>query len=143
MTDKAINYEVFAEFYDPVMGERSDSIERVKNLIEEYKPDAKTVLELAAGTGSVLKGLADEYEVFGLDLSPKMLEIARQKVPEAQLFEEDMSDFELERTFDVIICVFDSINNYGLPPVVCWIFASAGITPTDPLNRLISTALRP
>lgn len=105
------NYDIFAEFYDQIMGERTESLEKVKSLISQYNPKARSVLELAVGTGSVIKGLSKEYEVAGLDLSSEMLSIAKKKVPQANIYKEDMSNFNIGRFFDVIICVFDSINH--------------------------------
>ena len=105
------SYEHFGEFYDAVMGDRRAAAEQVMELIRETKPDAKNVLELGCGTGSILKRLQDAYEVSGLDISRKMLSIARKKVPRSKLYRQDMVDFRIDGRFDVIICVFDSINH--------------------------------
>jgi SAM-dependent methyltransferase len=40
-----------------------------------------------------------------------MLSIARRKVPRAKLFQQNMLTFSLPGRFDVICCVFDSINH--------------------------------
>src|SRR5207249_12143326 len=105
------SYERFGEFYDAVMGDRRAAAEQVVELIRAAKPDAKNVLELGCGTGSILKRLQDAYEVSGLDISGKMLSVARKKVPRSKLFRHDMVDFQIDARFDVIICVFDSINH--------------------------------
>lgn len=105
------SYERFAQFYDAVMGDRRAAAEQVMKLIRAAKPDAKAVLELGCGTGSMLKHLQDAYEVSGLDTSSKMLSIARKKVPLAKLFRQNMVDFKIDDRFDVIFCVFDSINH--------------------------------
>ena len=105
------SYERFGEFYDAVMGDRRPAAEQVMKLIRLAKPDAKNVLELGCGTGSILKRLQDAYEVSGLDISEKMLSVARKKVPRSKLFRQDMVDFQIDGRFDVIICVFDSINH--------------------------------
>ena len=47
-----------------------------------------------------------------------MLAIAAAKVPGARLVEGDMADFDLGRRFDVVACVFDSINH--LLDVASW-----------------------
>lgn len=107
MTD----YDIFAPFYDSVMGDRKETFSFIKQLIGKYQPDAKTILELACGTGSILKGLVNDYQVTGLDASDKMLEIAKRKVPSGTFHRGDMSTFQLGRTFDVIVCVFNSINH--------------------------------
>jgi SAM-dependent methyltransferase len=105
------SYERFGEFYDAVMGDRRAAAEQVMELIRAVKPDAKNVLELGCGTGSILKCLQDAYEVSGLDISRKMLSVARKKVPRSKLFRQDMVDFRIDGRFDVIFCVFDSINH--------------------------------
>jgi SAM-dependent methyltransferase len=105
------SYERFGEFYDAVMGDRWAAAEQVMKLIRAAKPDAKNVLELGCGTGSILKCLQDDYEVSGLDISGKMLSVARKKVPRSKLFRQDMVDFRIDGRFDVIFCVFDSINH--------------------------------
>ena len=105
------SYERFAEFYDAVMGDRRAAAEQVRVLIRAAKPDAKKVFELGCGTGSILKCLQDAYEVSGLDISGKMLSVARKKIPRSKLFRRDMVDFGIDGRFDVIFCVFDSINH--------------------------------
>ena len=72
---------------------------------------AKKILELACGTGSVLKPLSNKYKVSGLDLSKKMLAIARKKVPEVKFYHQNMVTFLINERFDVILCVFDSMNH--------------------------------
>lgn len=105
------SYEVFGEFYDAVMGDRAGAAEHLRELIRGAKSNAKNVLELGCGTGSVLKHLQDAYEVSGLDISSKMLSIARKKVPRAKLYRQDMANFQIGDRFDVIFCIFDSINH--------------------------------
>ena len=51
------SYERFGQFYDAVMGDREAAAEQVMELIRAAKPDAKNVLELGCGTGSILKYL--------------------------------------------------------------------------------------
>ncbi len=52
-----------------------------------------------------------DYDVVGLDASQRMLDIATRRVPQARLICEDMTNFDLDETFDVVLCVFDSINH--------------------------------
>ena len=105
------SYEVFAPFYDRVMGDRGREGVFLQQLIQKHRPEAATVLELACGTGAILEQLHSDYEVSGLDASKRMLDIAAQKVPQARLFREDMTRVALDETFDVVLCVFDSINH--------------------------------
>ena len=105
------SYDIFGKFYDAVMGDRANATERLRGFIRKANPKAKNLLELACGTGSVLKHLSKYYDVWGLDLSRKMLSIARKKVPEARLSRQNMVTFHLQLKFDVICCVFDSMNH--------------------------------
>ena len=104
-------YEKFGRFYDAVMGDRAESAAFIHSLIQKHKAGAKTLLELACGTGAVLQQLAKHYEVTGLDISPDMLSAARKKAPATPFYQTSMVTFELGKKFDVIICVFDSINH--------------------------------
>lgn len=107
----ARQYSDFARYYDLIMGNRSKTIRLVKDLIHQTNPNAKDILELACGTGQILEPLSKKYNVYGLDLSKEMLSISKKKIPEAKLFHTDMTKFDLERKFDVILCLFDSINH--------------------------------
>jgi SAM-dependent methyltransferase len=112
IVDAAVtSYDIFGKFYDAVMGDRVEATERLRGLIRKANPKAKNVLELACGTGSVLKHLSKHYDVWGLDLSKQMLSIARRKVPQARLSRQNMVTFRLRQRFDVICCVYDSINH--------------------------------
>jgi SAM-dependent methyltransferase len=104
-------YEIFGKFYDAVMGDGSEPAERLRKLIQASKPDARKVLELGCGTGSILKHMQQTYKVSGLDISPTMLAVARRKVPGAKLYLQNMVDFRIDDRFDVVCCVFDSINH--------------------------------
>jgi SAM-dependent methyltransferase len=58
-----------------------------------------------------LKTLPKKYHLYGLDVSQDMLALARRKVPRARFFLQDMRYFEIAERFDVILCLFDSINH--------------------------------
>jgi predicted TPR repeat methyltransferase len=105
------SYDIFGKFYDAVMGDRAQATEQLRKLIRKANPKARNVLELGCGTGSVLKQLSKHYEVWGLDLSKQMLSIARKKVPPPRLSRQNMVNFRLRQRFDVICCVFDSLNH--------------------------------
>jgi SAM-dependent methyltransferase len=104
-------YTKLARFYDPVIGDRRDTAVYISDLLERYRTGTRTVLELACGTGAVLGLLSESYEVTGLDRSRSMLAIARKKLPHVELYRQNVTSFELNRRFDAVICVFDSINH--------------------------------
>ena len=101
-----------ARLYDAVYATFKDyagEAERVRELVEDRRPDARTLLDVACGTGAHLEHLARYYRVEGVDLDPDMLAVARERLPGTPLHEADMVDFELGRRFDVVLCLFSSI----------------------------------
>jgi SAM-dependent methyltransferase len=112
-------YADFAKFYDQIMGDRSALIERVRGYVRSYLPDAASLLELGCGTGAVLAGLAGRLQVTGIDLSPEMLATAKARLTGAHLVQADITEFSLGTTFDVVICVFDTLNH--LPTFNAWL----------------------
>jgi SAM-dependent methyltransferase len=106
-----MEYERFAAFYDAVMDDPLPRALRVRRFIDRYMPGATSLLELACGTGSILAHLTAIESLTGLDRSPQMLDRARMKVPRARLVQGDMVTATLDERFDVVICVFDSLNH--------------------------------
>lgn len=104
-------YTKLARFYDAIIGDRRDTAAYIGDLIERYQPKTRTILEIACGTGAVLGLLSESYEVEGIERSPNMLAIARKKLPHVKLYRQDMTSFHIDRRFDAVVCVFDSINH--------------------------------
>lgn len=110
-------YGPFAEVYDEFMQDVSyeqwaDYMER---LWQTHGKHPKLVLDLACGTGSLCVELSKRgYEMIGADISEEMLNQARDKAEQAGqsilFLEQDMREFELYGTVDVILCTCDSLN---------------------------------
>lgn len=118
MMARVMAYAEYARFYDQANGDRAEDVDLIRSVIRRYRPAAASLLELGCGTGAVLAGLAGEFEVTGVDRSPEMLAIAAGTVPSARLVQADITAFDLGRTFDVAICVFDTVNH--LPSLAGW-----------------------
>ena len=106
-------YTASAEIYDTIYAEVVDypaTGRLLKWIIQERNPEAKTVLEVACGTGAVLEQLVGEFELAGMDLSEEMLAVASAKLPGVELRQADMATFEWGSTFDVVLCMFSSIG---------------------------------
>ena len=105
--------------YDPRSAEVFDLLHRyrhydreadyVRSVVASECPQARTLLDVACGTGGHLAPLVAHFEVQGLDLSPGMLARARAKFPQLRFHEASMADFDLGQRFDVVTCLFRSI----------------------------------
>ncbi|PKL77419.1 MAG: hypothetical protein CVV25_14570 [Ignavibacteriae bacterium HGW-Ignavibacteriae-4] len=65
-----------------------------------------TLLEIGCGTGHILKSLArnTDCDLTGIDLSPDMLDIARQKLPnEIKIYQTDLSEYNPNEKFDAVL----------------------------------------
>lgn len=70
------------------------------------------VLDLGCGTGnSAFPFFSRGYSVTGLDASAQMLAVAREKLPPVRFVQGDFTSFALGERFDLVISVFDSLNN--------------------------------
>lgn len=77
--------------------------------VQELRPDARSLLDVACGTGKHLEHLRERYDAQGLDLDSNLLETARLRCPAVPFHHADMVDFDLDQTFDVVTCLFSSI----------------------------------
>jgi len=106
-------YEKFAEVYDFIYNFKDYKAEviKLKNLIEKYKKsEGNNLLDIACGTAEHLKYLKDDYTCVGVDVNENMLRIAKKKLPDITFIKTDMLDLNLNKKFDIIICLFSSIG---------------------------------
>ena len=101
-----------AHLYDAIYAfkDYAAEAETIRELVEERVPGARTLLDVACGTGKHLAELRARYEVEGVDLDRALLAVARDRLPEVRLHEGDMVELDLGRTFDVVTCLFSSIG---------------------------------
>lgn len=89
-------------------------------------PQARTWLDLCCGTGQLLKKVTGRgFTATGLDRSPHQLRHARRNAPKAKLVLADVRQFSLPEHYDVITCLFDSLNYILTPLGLKAAFASA------------------
>lgn len=110
-------YTALARFYDRL----NDGVnyekwaDYIEKLIKKYGRKPEIVLELACGTGTLSRLLADRgYDMISVDSSVDMLNIAREKCGEMDnmpLFLcQDMCQLDLYGTVDAALCCLDSVN---------------------------------
>ncbi len=115
-------YDILAPVYDRINAELdysgwADFIEEIISR-EYHMGRPELVLDLGCGTGRMTLELARRgYDMTGVDISPEMLDIARESADDAELSDkmlwlcQDMRDFELYGTVDVTVSCLDSINH--------------------------------
>ncbi|MHB0868260.1 MAG: class I SAM-dependent DNA methyltransferase [Chloroflexota bacterium] len=111
-------YSRYADLYD-TLGQSDFSqamLLLAERTIRRHALAGHEILDLACGTGTVALLLAREgYRVTGVDRSEEMLEIARMKAREAGIeadfLRQDMTLLEMERSFDLALCFYDSLNH--------------------------------
>jgi N-dimethyltransferase len=109
-----------AELYDLVFASRGRDpqaeAESLTSLIRSRFPGAKSLLDVACGTGAHLETLARHFrDVEGLEYSPGMLRVAERRLPGLTVHPGDMRTFDLGRTFDAVTCMFYAIAEVGSP----------------------------
>jgi SAM-dependent methyltransferase len=87
----------------------------LEEILRRFNHHPRTILDLACGTGNTTLPLARRgYRVMGLDLSPAMVAIAREKAAKQGLavnfFTADMRSFQLKEPVDLITCFHDGLN---------------------------------
>ncbi len=101
-------YAHYAELYDIAFD--WDVADEVAWLVERLG-QPRSILEPGCGSGRMLAAFARHgIEVAGIDRSPRMIELARDRLGDAaQLHLADMTDFELGRTFDGAVCPINTL----------------------------------
>ena len=109
MFSKSAQY--YDEIYAAIDKDYAAEIRKAHQLIQKYKKTkGKNLLDVACGTGLHASLLSKYYQVEGLDLDAKMLVVAKKKHPKIRFHQGDMTDFDLGRQFDMIVCLFSSIG---------------------------------
>lgn len=95
------------QFYDAAVPDWPGEIDFYRTLAVEARERGGSILEVGCGTGRVALQLAQEgAPILGLDLSPAMLAVARQKsqgLSNLRWVEGNMRAFELGERFDLIL----------------------------------------
>ncbi len=109
-------YGKLAKYYDLIYRDTFATFheEYAKFAVNAWKKfcesGGRDLLDVACGTGELMKKLRSfGFRVWGLDVSEEMIEVAKKKL-HAKFYLADMRDFELRKSFDVITCVFTSMN---------------------------------
>jgi ubiquinone/menaquinone biosynthesis C-methylase UbiE len=118
-------YDGFAERYDSARYGSAAQLkvdaaakDAVLALLRGRQLDGARVLDVGCGTGRFARLFADRgAAVTGIDSSPRMLDIARERVPEATFALDDVLAPALEGHFEVVVCsqVLTHLHEYERP----------------------------
>lgn len=110
-----------ADYDTNIQGEHARKL--YKPIIENLKnKNIHSILDLGCGTGALLKEIKElniAEQLFGIDISPNMLEIAKNKLGNdatLNLGDSERLPFE-DSSFDAIVCN-DSFHHYPQPDIV-------------------------
>ena len=110
------SYTDFAYIYDKLIDQDYEKwADYIEEIFKKHNVKPKLVLDLGCGTGSITNILSKRgYDMIGIDLSPDMLNVARDKACKDGLdvlyLCQDIREFELYGTVDAIICTLDVLN---------------------------------
>ena len=130
-------YKWLAEFYDQIFNFHLPWYELARqHILGDRLPYVESACDLACGTGNTALMLAERgINMTGIDLSPSMCKLARQKARKLGLplhvLRADMRDFRLSQAVDLVLCEFDALNH--IPQK----------SDLDLVIRAVSRALRP
>lgn len=112
MTSTAL-YTDLSGYYDLMCADinypaQSATVHRIQQF---FGNGGKRHLDLACGTGPHIRYLLDlGYQSAGLDLNQPMLDLARQRCPEASFSCQNMCEFEVDAPVDLITCFLYSLH---------------------------------
>ena len=111
------SYQALSAYYDRFTDDvgYADWADFFERLLAREGIQPKLVLDLACGTGSLTRILAERgYEMIGADASPEMLMQAMQNTmdcePRPLFLNQRMEALDLYGTVDACLCCLDSIN---------------------------------
>jgi SAM-dependent methyltransferase len=107
-------YDGLAPAYDLFTGGHDHAAwaRLLEGLAREHGLAGRRLLDVGCGTGSALLPMVERgYDVTGVDISPRMLEVARGKLPdEVALVAADMRSLPDLGDFDLVWSVADAVN---------------------------------
>jgi SAM-dependent methyltransferase len=105
-------FEKSAQWYDALYSFKDYAKEAaaIVSLLKEEHAAASSLLDVACGTAEHDRYLAQAYRVDGLDINEDFIRAAASKNPRGEYFCADMTDFDLGKSYDVILCLFSSIG---------------------------------
>lgn len=96
------HFDRIAGEYDAWKARASYYYDLLTEIYRELIPEGAAVLEIGCGTGTLLSRMKPRRGV-GIDISPKMVEIASRKFPECEFRAEDAAALTIDERFDYVM----------------------------------------
>ncbi len=106
---RSVNYRRWSRYVTRLM-------KLADNQIRTSRMEKKRLCELGCGTGNISLNMSKlGYDITGVDISAPMLALAKKKftkrsTPESRFLNHDMVTYSSKDSYDVAICLYDSIN---------------------------------
>jgi SAM-dependent methyltransferase len=101
--------DYFARFYDLIYHQMRDGSDS-DFFIDRIRQTKGRILEVGVGTGRLfMKALESGADIYGIDISPAMLDILRKKLPpeyQKRINLQNIVDFKSDMKYDLIIAPF-------------------------------------
>lgn len=125
-----MSYASLASVYDKLTEnvEYQKRAEYIRSLLVKNGGENGVLLDLACGTGTLSFELAKYgYDMILCDLSAEMLSYARERLPDALILCQSMTELDLYGTINHAVCSLDSINHLLKPCDVKAAFSSVSL----------------
>ncbi len=117
-------YIEIANYYDNLLTSGYFNYDSLSNILYNLLGARRKVLDIGVGTGLLTEKMLSlaNYQIVGVDFSPRMLEIAKNKLAnsDVKLICQDIIEFETEEKFEAIvstggvICVVEEDGEYKI-----------------------------
>ena len=109
LTTTIATFDKYAREYQDKYSKFEPYLKSYANFATLLSPDDQ-VLDIACGPANISQALLQRHPrlaIYGIDLSPKMLEIAREKIPHGTFEQRDIRSLAaIAKRFDAIVCGF-------------------------------------
>lgn len=105
-------YNEFAGVYNTLIdADYGAFVSFYKQVFEKFGISPSLICDLGCGTGTLTALMQKEgYDMIGIDISPEMLSVAKERSPEILYINQSVTDFELYGTVDAAYGSLDIIN---------------------------------
>jgi len=108
------NFLNYSKYYDLLYKDKNYKAETdyITQLLKEFNPSAKNILELGSGSGSHAYFLSQNgFSITGIERSQSMVQESLQKeIPNFNPIQADITDFEVNQEFDAVVSLFHVIS---------------------------------